>query len=294
VTERPLPTLAFSTLACPEWDAETVVDRAVSIGFGGVEWRGGPDGTVRTDWTARQRLRLRDRLGRAGIASVAVTAYSNLISGDPEIRRASVDAIAAHAELASNLGAPTVRVFLGVRDDDASPDELAIRAVAALEAALAASARWHVDLSIEPHDDHVRSETVLPILDAIGDPAVGVVWDIANAWSAGEDPAVGLRAYEGRIKYVQVKDGTGSGATWRLCGLGAGEVPLIDALAGLAQAASPRGAAIPPVSVEWERAWHPELAPAGVALPATREWLSTALAAVATALPIPAPSAASR
>src|SRR5204863_6512990 len=52
VTGKGGPRLAFSTLGCPEWDAETVVEQAAAGGWDGVEWRGGPDGTVRSAWPA--------------------------------------------------------------------------------------------------------------------------------------------------------------------------------------------------------------------------------------------------
>ena len=247
------------------------------LGFGGVEWRGGPDGTVRTTWPAARRAAIRGALADAGIAAVAVTAYSELISGDPAIRSASVDGLVRHAELASDLGAATVRVFLGVADDGASAGELEHRAVDALATALDRTDRG-ITLAIEPHDGHVRAETVAPILAALPEPRLGVVWDIANAWSAGEAPETGLAAYAGRIAYVQLKDGTGGGSSWRLTALGTGDVPLARALGGLDAARRGRDLPFPPLSVEWERAWHPELAPADEALPAARRWLVDVLA----------------
>jgi sugar phosphate isomerase/epimerase len=281
VTDGHLAPLAFSTLACPEWDAETILAKALAFGFDGIEWRGGPDGTVRTGWTTARRRALRIALDRAGVSSTAVTSYTELISGDAAERARSVAEIVEHVELASDLGAPAVRVFLGARDDDAGNDELDERAVAGLAQALRRTRASEVAIAIEPHDDHVRSEQVRPILDAIPDPRLRVVWDIANAWSAGEAPPVGLAAYEGRIAYVQVKDGTGRGATWQLCELGTGEVPLEDALERLAGSARAAGKPVPPISVEWERAWHPELALPDVALPAARGWLADRLARIA-------------
>jgi sugar phosphate isomerase/epimerase len=276
VTEGGPNLLAFSTLACPERDAEMVIRRAGELGIDGVEWRGGPQGTVRTAWPARRRAAVRTAMTDAGIASIAVTAYSELISGDPAARAASVDELLRHADLAADLGAPTVRVFLGVPDDDAAPGEPQRRATDALAAALA---RTHprVTLAIEPHDDHVRAASVRPILDVLPSARLRVVWDVANAWSAGEAPETGLAAYAGRIAYVQLKDGTGGGASWRLTDLGAGEVPLARALAGLDAIQRAGGAALPPLSIEWERAWHPELAPADEALPAARRWLADVL-----------------
>ena len=273
MTERRSRTLAFSTLACPEWDAETVVARAISLGFGGVEWRGGADGTVRPDWSADRRRALRRLMDDSGLVSIAVTAYTDLIAADPAVRQASIAAIADHAALASDLGAPVVRIFLGVADDGAAENVVIDRAAAALAGAIPLADDRGASLAIEPHDEHVRAAAVRPILDAVDDPRLGIVWDIANAWAACDDPAVGLAAYGRRIRYVQVKDGTGNGATWRLCSIGTGDVPLERALRLLAESVAVDGRSLPPISVEWERAWHPELAPADVALPEALAWL---------------------
>lgn len=271
--------LAFSTLGCPEWDAERVVAAAATYGYDGIEWRGGPEGTVRSGWSTERRRALRLSLGRAGISSIAVTSYPNLISGDPAERARSVHEIVEHVELAGDLGAPVVRVFVGVQDDGAGDEELRDRAVAGLLGALDATSGSDVTLAIEPHDAHARAEAILPILDAIPDPRLGVVWDIANAWGAGEAPATGLVAYADRIAYVQIKDGTGRGAGWQLCALGEGDVPLAAALDGLVAWVSANGVAMPPISLEWERAWHPTLAPPEIALPAARRWIHSHLGA---------------
>lgn len=268
------PVLAFSTLGCPEWDAKTVAARAAALGYDGIEWRGGPDGTVRTSWTVRERVELRDALARSGIQSVAVTSYPNLISGDPAARRRSADHIRDHVDLARDLGASAVRVFLGIADDAAPPEVLTGRAIDGLAAALDHARAAGIRLAIEPHDGHVQVGAIQPILAALAGSGVGVAWDIANAWAAGEAPGIGLAAYAGRIVYVQVKDGTGRGERWQLCGLGDGEVPIAAAVANLVALHRAAGTPLPPISVEWERAWHPELAAADVALPRARTWLT--------------------
>jgi len=273
VSETTRPRLAFSTLACPEWDAATVVRHAAEGGWDGIEWRGGPEGTVRSDWTEERRVGLRSAMDEAGLVSVAVTTYTDLISGDAAVVRTSIADAVAHAELARDLAAPAIRVFLGERDDDAPEETLERRAIDALSELLERVRALDVSVAIEPHDDHVRSERIRPLLEALPDPGLGVVWDIGNAWSVSEDPAVGLAAYDGRIAWVQVKDGTGVAETWRLCDLGDGDVPIDRALSSLHSGSALDGGGLPTVSLEWERAWDPELAPAEVALPRAHAWL---------------------
>ena len=85
-------------------------------------------------------------------------------------------------------------------------------------------------IAIEHHDDFIRTASLVPIFAAIQDPSLGAVWDIANAWSAGETPDTGAQNVHDRISDVQIKDGVGQHATWKLTDVGAGEVPLQQAI----------------------------------------------------------------
>jgi sugar phosphate isomerase/epimerase len=183
-----------------------------------------------------------------------VTAYTSFLDRDAAARRASADDLARHLELAADIGAAAVRVFVGVATDRAPIAEQLERAVDSVSSVIGAARSTGVSMAIEPHDEFVRSTTVAPILDTIDDPAVGAVWDIANAWSVGESPEAGIAILGPRIQYVQVKDGRGHDESWQLTEIGAGEVPLGEALGLLA-----RTRPLPPISFEWERAWHPEL-----------------------------------
>ncbi|HET7026376.1 MAG TPA: sugar phosphate isomerase/epimerase family protein [Candidatus Limnocylindrales bacterium] len=267
----PEPLLAFSTLACPEWTANEVVREASRMGFDAIEWRGGPDGHVRADWGTRERSDLRGRLSDAGIGSLAVTAYSDLVADDPHLRAASVDDLVAHAELAASIGARFVRAFVGRHDRPLDPDVLA-HAADGLARAADGMRGTGVGIAVEPHDEFVAADLVARILHAVADPLVGAVWDVGNAWAVGETPDATSANLGPFVRYVQLKDGTGGGETWRLTALGDGDVPLRAALE-LASANAPS----PPLSIEWERAWHPDLAPAAVALPAAARFVRSIL-----------------
>lgn len=256
------PVFAFSTLACPEWTTEEVVRRTASLGFDAIEWRGGTEGHVSVDWPSRRRAQLRRDMAEGGVAALAVTSYTDFVTGDARGRAGSVDHLRRHLELAADLGAPTVRAFIGIVDDDAAPATLVGRAVEGVEACVETARATGVAIAVEPHDDLATAAAIAPIVNRLDPSAVGVVWDIANAWGAGEQPTDGLAVVVDRIRYVQVKDARWEATVWRLTHLGEGDVPLAEALDGLA-AAGP----LPPLSLEWERAWHPELDPAEVALP---------------------------
>ncbi len=105
---------------------------------------------------------------------------------------------------------------------------------------------------------------------------VGAVWDSHHPHRMAETPVETFRHIGSRLVLAQVKDARRDSTRedgWQLVALGEGEVPVREMLAVLVQNGY-RGA----VSVEWERAWHPELAPAKVALPQHLEVLKRWLA----------------
>jgi sugar phosphate isomerase/epimerase len=270
--------LAFSTLACPEWPAALVVDRAAAYGYDGIEWRGGPEGHVPPDLPAGECRALRRRVAEAGLFSLALTAYTAFTSPEAAERAANVAGLRRSLDQAAELGAQHVRVFLGELPLGRTAASAYPGIIDSLREAADYAEALPVRLAIEPHDDFVRSETVAPILAALPHPALGVIWDVGNAYAAGELPAETWPRLGPRLAYVQLKDGTGQGQAWRLTQVGEGHVPLAEALAWLRAGPEPYTGAL---SLEWERAWHPHLDPAERALPDAKQALQRLLAVAA-------------
>jgi sugar phosphate isomerase/epimerase len=256
--------ITFSTLACPQWSVDTVVQKAVEFGYDGLEWRGGPRGHINPNSTEAERSRLRQLTHEAGLMTVAVTAYTSFVSESAPEQAAQVDTLREYADLAAGIEARYVRAFLGqVSAGQAISDRLYDRMAASLAAAAEYAHSVGVAIAVEPHDDFVRSASVAPLLQRVSHAGLGVIWDLGNTWAAGEDVMNSYQHLAGRLAYVQVKDGRGQGKTWQLGPVGKGEVPIRQAI-NLLMSGGYSGA----FSVEWEWAWHPELDPPDVALPA--------------------------
>ena len=162
------------------------------------------------------------------------------------------------------MDAPYVRTFLGELPEGTKLDSSIYEKISdCLNTAADHASSVGVKIAVEPHDDFVRSSDVVPILHRVQHPALRVIWDIGNAFAAGEDLREGFGLLKSRIAYVQIKDGKKYGEEWQLCPVGHGHVPLAQAF-GLLLAHGYEGA----LSVEWEYAWHPELDPPEIALPA--------------------------
>lgn len=270
--------ISFSTLACPDWQAETVITKASEFGYDGIEWRGGLQGHVQPEMPSEAKAWLRQRCADAGLISLAVTAYTTFVSASAEERQTNVDELRRYADLAAELGATYVRTFLGELPKGTQLDSSIYDNISAsLNIAVEHAASVGVMIAIEPHDDFVRSSTIVPILHRIQHSSLRAIWDIGNAFAAGEDPAEGVALLKDRLAYVQVKDGTRYGYQWHLCPLGQGNVPLDQAFE-LLFAHKYQGA----FSVEWEYAWHSELDPPEIALPAAMQTVKKLLAAAQT------------
>lgn len=265
-----LPRVSYSTLACPEWSVETIIAHARQWGFDGIEWRGGTAGHIRTSSTPTERSALRDRMRDAGLFSVAVTAYSTFVSDNPRERAANAEQLNQHLDLAAEIQADYVRTFVGEFGPHQTHQEMIPRIVEALQPCVEHAHSVGVGIAIEHHDAFVRTSSIMPILAALPDASLGAVWDIANAYSVGENAGQGIQNLDGRIFYVQIKDGVGQNAAWRLTNVGEGDVPLRRGLQLLRE--QKYGGVY---SIEWEYAWHPELEPPERALPNALKYLRT-------------------
>jgi sugar phosphate isomerase/epimerase len=257
--------LAFSTLACPAWSIWTIINNAVQSGYRGIEWRGGPEGHIQPGIPAREIRTLRKMCGDAGLSALAVTTYTSFVSPSASERQANVDELRRYADLAAELGAAYVRAFLGELPAGAALDQQLYETVTGCLTDVADyAARVGVKIAVEPHDDFTRSAVVAPVVSHDRSHAdLRVIWDIGNTFAVGEEPDEGFPLLKDRLAYVQVKDGRRNGSAWQLCAVGEGDVPLTHAFKLLAEDGY-SGA----VSVEWEYAWHPELDPPEIALPA--------------------------
>ncbi|WP_166845309.1 sugar phosphate isomerase/epimerase [Isoptericola sp. BMS4] len=250
--------LAFSTLGAPGAGPDEIVRLALRNGAAGVELRAGADQPVDVATPAARRAAVRGVFDGAGITVLAVASYVRVCDPGPD--HEVVDTLRRHADLAAALGAGALRVFPGAAGAGREGDR---RAVARLSRFAALADPAGPRILLETHDSHPRGADVRAVLAALdgvapGHPC-GAIWDVLHPWRDGEAPDHTAAALRPWLEYVQFKDGTPDGVT----PLGDGTVPL-DEIAALVGERW--------WSFEWERAWHPHLAPLDVALPAAAAW----------------------
>ena len=166
-----------------------------------------------------------------------------------------------HVPWAEAVGVPWLRVFDGGSASDVSSVDRAAEA-AGWWRALRAERGWKTDIMVETHDSLLTAAAVRRFAAAA--PGTGILWDGHHTWrKGGEDPAHTWRAIRQHVVHIHVKDsitGSAPGAPATYVLPGTGEFPMAALRAALA--GDYRG----PLSLEWERQWHPGLPPIEKAL----------------------------
>jgi len=254
--------LAASTLGLPDAGLEEIVAVLSGGGCSGVELRAGERQVVYPGLTRSERTAVRRRLAEARLKPLAVSSYVKICA--PGNDDAIVDELVAHVDLAADLGAGGVRIFPGGsgEPDDDERGSRRLRAVAG------PAERRGVRLFLETHDSHPRGTDVARLLHRTGRDDVGLIWDFVHPWRAGEEPAATYDAVAPWLAYVQLKDALPPLERPVPALIGAGEVPLDEIRAVLDKHGYDGW-----WSLEWEKAWYPEIPPLPEALTSARTWL---------------------
>ena len=122
-----------------------------------------------------------------------------------------------------------------------------------------------IGLALETHDDWCRGDVVSALARRVGSPALGVVWDFANVVTGGAGTLDdSFAALKDSILYCHVKDAVkDADGRWTYVAPGDGEIGVARAVELLQS-----GGSCGYLSFEWEKKWHPELAPPEKVFPA--------------------------
>lgn len=256
--------LSFSTLGMPGRPVVEAVRTALDHGCDGVELRVHPDEEVTLGMGDAAARTAAQHVTDAGLQISCLAGYVRICGGTDEDDDAVVEELRALIRLAEVMGAPAIRVFPGGTH---TGQEAAHRRIAAVLDDLTATG---VRLLVETHDSHPTAEDVLELVAPFRqDARVGVLWDILHPYINGEEPAVTAQLLGDRVDYVQVKDAS-MAQDWKPVVTGEGDLPLEEVGRLLAGGSGW-------ISLEWERAWYPEIPEISVPLAATAAWFEKTL-----------------
>ncbi len=122
------------------------------------------------------------------------------------------------------------------------------------------------ELIVETHDALLDRDMLAGFREAV--PDAPILWDSHHTWAHGNDLADTASLIGASVAHVHVKDSVVDAAGRRYVLPGKGDFPF-SALQALLRRPDLRGT---PVSLEWERFWHPQLPDLELALAAASSW----------------------
>ena len=265
--------LAYSTLACPNWSLEQIIDAAQRNGYDGLEFRLLNGDILPADLDKETRNRVRTQCAAAGLKIICVDTSIKIATQDPEGQVAQIRDAMAYLEMAAEWSSPFIRVFGGT--PEGTPKAEAVKVSTDCLTTLAKRGQdLGVRVLLETHDAFSSSTMVMDVLNQV--PEAGALWDTLHPYRVGEQPTETAACLGDRCFHVHVKDGRRSdGEQWDLTLLGEGDVPVPSILSTLHTRGYEGW-----LSVEWEKKWHPEIAEPEIAIPQHAEVLRKYLAEV--------------
>ena len=253
------PLLSFSTLGCPDWGFETILNFAVEHGYDGIEIRGIQrqlDLSKCNEFNSKENilatlLKVKEKkLKIVDLGCSAAMHYADAVERQKNLEEAKI-----FIQLAQQLNCPYIRVFPNSFPKEQERSEtINLISKGLLELADYAKGTGVIVL-METHGDVVHSTDLEKIMQLVGHPKVGLVWDIVNMWSATKEPPAQVYAKLNKyIHHTHIKDLKFVDGKEQYALVGKGDTPILEAVDILAKNRY-RGY----FSFEWEKLWHPEI-----------------------------------
>ena len=257
--KRKMPLLSFSTLGCPDWPFQQIIDFAAANNFKGIEIRGIQrelELTKCKEFNSAENIAATNKLmAEKGLQFVDLGSSAAMHHSDPAERQKNLDEAKRFIDLAQQIKCPCIRVFPNNlpkdKDRNATIDFIILGLV---ELGNYANGKG-VKVLLESHGELVYTADLQHIMQSASNNNVGMVWDIVNMWSVTKEPPAQVHAalkkyiYHTHIKDLKVIDGKE-----HYTFLGTGETPIFEAIDILYN-----GGYKGYYSFEWEKLWHPEI-----------------------------------
>ena len=258
--------LAFSTLGCPTWPWQRILEQASAMGYAGIELRGiamQMDLPKQPEFTGTRLAQSRKDLDALNLKITDLGASARMHEADPTVRAAQLDEGRRFVDLAHQLEVPYVRVF-GDKVPPGEPKPTTLARVIDGLRVLGEHARGSgVGIIIESHGDFTDSPTLLELLKGANMDNVNLLWDAHHTFVSGhEAPEKTFQAMKRYVRHTHLKDSKPAGAEHRYVLIGEGTVPVREIVHLLI-----RNGYKGYYCFEWEKGWHKEIEEPEVAFP---------------------------
>jgi sugar phosphate isomerase/epimerase len=258
--------LSFSTLGCPDWSFDKIIDFARDNQYSGIEVRGilhqmdlplVPEFS-NSETIATTMKKMNDR----GLKFVDLGSSCALHIPKGDERTKNLDEGKRFIDLAAKLNCPYIRVFPNQMPKDRDRQETLNLIIEGLKELGAYASNSNVTVLLESHGELIYKKDLLYVMEGAASPHVGLVWDVCNMWIVTKEPPedmyASLKTY---IRHTHIKDLKIENGKEEYVLLGTGIVPIFQAIDLLYKNNYPGY-----YSFEWEKLWHPEILDPQIAL----------------------------
>jgi len=258
--------LSFSTLGCPDWNFDQIIDFAKDNQYKGIEVRGilhEMDLTKVPEFSNPQSIavslkKMQDR----GLVFIDLGSSCALHFPKGEERNKNLEEGKRFIQLASQLNCPFIRVFPNQLPKEVDRQVTLNLIIDGLRELGQYAAGMGVTVLLESHGELIYKKDLLDVMEGAAQPNVGLVWDICNMWIATKEPPAEVYALlKPYIRHTHIKDLTIVDKKEEYVLLGTGIVPIFQAIDLLYRNQYPGY-----YSFEWEKLWHPEILDPKIAL----------------------------
>ena len=246
--------LAFSTIGCPEWSWNEIMEAAIDMRIDGIEIRGVEDelnalriGVFQDENKEKTLHGLKSRDIEIPMMATSIC-LGQLVDGgvDMEEARQAVD-------FAAKIGIPFIRTLISLPPQPEAVDELA--AQRRYQQLCQYAKGKNICVLIETNGILADSSKMARFLEGADPASSGVLWDIHHPYRFfHETPAQTYKTLGDKIKYVHVKDSAMVQGKVEYRMMGFGDVPVFDAVKILHQNGYSGY-----ITLEWVKRWHPTL-----------------------------------
>lgn len=258
--------LSFSTLGCPDWSFDKIIDFAKDNQYTGLEVRGilrEMDLTKVPEFSSPESIAVTmKKMNERGLKFVDLGSSCALHFPLGEERTKNLDEGKRFIDLAEKLKCRYVRVFPNQLPKDRDRQESIHLIIDGLKELGAHAANTHVTVLLESHGELIYKKDLLAVMEGAASEHVGLVWDICNMWIATkETPAEVYAMLKPYIRHTHIKDLKIENGKEEYVLLGTGIVPIFQAI-DILYRTHYQGF----YSFEWEKLWHPEILDPAIAL----------------------------
>jgi sugar phosphate isomerase/epimerase len=263
---------AFTTLGCPEWSWDHILDEASRLGYDGIEIRGLQGEMFAPNMKPFLDTEIEKTKSDLKARGLRICCFdTSCMFHDPARLDAAIAEGRATIDLAHKMEVPYIRVF-----GDAIPDrERKKETIAQVAQGLQVLCRYakgkNITVLLETHGDFSPSNVVAEVVRLVESEAFGVLWDINNPYKYGDGESMShtFEVLGPHVKHTHIKDTSGRGANEQIRLAGHGDIPIKECLTIL-QEHNYQGW----ISFEWEKKWHPSIEEPEIALPQFISYLS--------------------